>query len=43
MREAASFSETSVNFYPATRRNNPEDFFLLAALGTSNLSPIDMF
>jgi hypothetical protein len=28
MMEAASTSETSVNFYRATRRNNPEDSHL---------------
>jgi hypothetical protein len=28
MMEAASTSETSVNFYQATRRNNPEDSHL---------------
>jgi hypothetical protein len=26
--EAASTSETSVNFYQTTRRNNPEDSYL---------------
>jgi hypothetical protein len=30
MMEAASISETSVNFYQTTRRNNPEDSHLLA-------------
>jgi hypothetical protein len=28
MAEAASTSETSVNFYETTRRNNPEDSYL---------------
>jgi hypothetical protein len=28
MMEAASISETSVNFYQTTRRNNPEDSYL---------------
>jgi hypothetical protein len=28
MKEAASISETSVNFYQAARRNNPEDSHL---------------
>jgi hypothetical protein len=28
MMEAASISETSVNFYQTTRRNNPEDSHL---------------
>jgi hypothetical protein len=28
MMEAANTSETSVNFYQATRRNNPEDSHL---------------
>jgi hypothetical protein len=28
MMEAASTSETSVNFYQTTRRNNPEDSYL---------------
>jgi hypothetical protein len=32
MMEAANTSETSVNFYQTTRRNNPEDsHFILAA------------
>jgi hypothetical protein len=29
MMEAASTSETSVNFYQTTQRNNPEDSHLL--------------
>jgi hypothetical protein len=28
MMEAAVTSETSVNFYQTTRRNNPEDIFI---------------
>jgi hypothetical protein len=31
MMEAASTSETSVNFYQTTRRNNPEDSHLQAS------------
>jgi hypothetical protein len=31
MMEEASTSETSVNFYQTTRRNNPEDSHLLSA------------
>jgi hypothetical protein len=35
----ASTSETSVNFYQTTRRNNPgEAIFILAAVGTSDLT-----
>jgi hypothetical protein len=34
MIEAASTSETSVNFYQTTRRNNSEDSHLLAYLNT---------
>jgi hypothetical protein len=30
MMEAASTSETSVNFYQTTRRNNPEDSHLFS-------------
>jgi hypothetical protein len=30
MMEAASISETSVNFYQTTQRNNPEDSHLLS-------------
>jgi hypothetical protein len=29
LKEAANTSETSVNFYQTTRRNNPEDSHLL--------------
>jgi hypothetical protein len=32
MMEAASTSETSVNFYQTTRRNNPEDSHLYPRL-----------
>jgi hypothetical protein len=34
MMEAAITSETSVNFYETTRRNIPEDIFILAAVKT---------
>jgi hypothetical protein len=34
MTEAASTSETSVNFYQTTRRNIPEDIFIFAAVRT---------
>jgi hypothetical protein len=35
MMEASSTSETSVNFYQTTRRNNPEEaIFILAAVRT---------
>jgi hypothetical protein len=38
MLEAASTSETTVNFNHTTRRNNPEDsIFILAAVRTLNL------
>jgi hypothetical protein len=35
MMEAASTSETSINFYQTTRSYNPEDF-ILTAVRTSN-------
>jgi hypothetical protein len=39
MMEAESTTETSVNIYQTTRRNNPEDsYFILAAVRTSNLT-----
>jgi hypothetical protein len=38
MMEAASTSETSVNFYRTTRRYNPEDSHLLALLSFSNMN-----
>jgi hypothetical protein len=34
MMEAIISSETSVNFYQTTRRNIPEDIFILAAVRT---------
>jgi hypothetical protein len=34
MMEAVSTFETSVNFYQTTRRNIPEDIFILAAVRT---------
>jgi hypothetical protein len=34
MLEAVSAYETSVSFFQTTRRNIPEDIFMLAALGT---------
>jgi hypothetical protein len=34
MMEAASTSETTVNFCQTTRRNIPEDVFILAAVRT---------
>jgi hypothetical protein len=34
--EAASTSETSVNFYQTTRRSNPEDTHLLASYWTTS-------
>jgi hypothetical protein len=44
MIEAASTSETSVNFYQTMRRNNPEeDIFIFAAVRTSNLTKLCMF
>jgi hypothetical protein len=42
--EAASISETSVNFYQTTRRKNPEDSqLILAAVRTSDLTKQCLF
>jgi hypothetical protein len=41
MMEAAKTFETLVNFYQATRRNNPEEaVFVLTVVRTSNLTLI---
>jgi hypothetical protein len=37
MMEAASTSETSVNFYQTTRRNTPEDSHLHISLTSSSV------
>jgi hypothetical protein len=39
MMKAASTSETSVNFYQTTRRNNPEDSHLYFFLFSHKINP----
>jgi hypothetical protein len=38
MMEAASTSETSINFYQTTRRNNPEERYFLCQISQESLT-----